>query len=87
MQRSALPITMPDDRRALAVALRGCAQPQETARMVFMRDSLTLDHLWMSPSLREDIEAHPRLRIVDEAALEFADDGTMTAPWPMSRPS
>ena len=87
MQRSALPITMPDDRRALAVALRGCAQSQETARMVFMRDSLTLDHLWMSPSLRDDIEAHPRLRIVDEAALEFDTTGTMLSPWKLRGPT
>lgn len=86
MQRSALPLTMADDRRAIAAVLRGCAQPQETARMVFMRDSLTLDRLWMSPSLREDIEAHPRLRIVDEAALEFDADGTMLSPWSMSSP-
>jgi hypothetical protein len=84
MQRSALPITMPDDRRALAVALRGCAQPQETARMVWMRDSLTLDHLWMSPSLQDDIQAHDRLEIVDETALDFAADGTMLSPWNMS---
>lgn len=85
MQRSALPLTMADDRRAIAAALRGCAQPQETARMVFMRDSLTLDHLWISPSLREQIEAHPRLQIVDESALEFDESGAMTAPWTLSR--
>lgn len=81
MHRVHLPITMADDRRALEVALRGCGEPQETARMVFIRDTLTLDRLWVSPSLRSTVEEHPRLRIVGETPLDFAEDGTMAHPW------
>ena len=81
MFRVSLPITMADDRRALQVALRGCGQPQATARMVFIRDTLTLDHLWVSPSLREAVESHPRLSIVDEVPLGFDGHGVMTTPW------
>jgi hypothetical protein len=81
MFRVSLPITLPDDRRALQVALRGCAQPAESARMVFIQDTLTLDKLWVSPSLRKAVEEHPRLSIVQETPLAFAANGFMTSPW------
>ena len=81
MYRTSLPMTLPDDRRALQVALRGCGEIQETARMVFIRDTLTLDHLWVSPSLRGVVEEHPRLMIVDETPLAFDANGVMTNPW------
>jgi hypothetical protein len=80
LQRVHLPITMADDRRALQVAMRGCKRPPDVAGMVFIRDTLTLDRLWVSPSLRAEVEAHPRLSIVDESPLAFAD-GLMTSPW------
>ncbi|MEZ4725744.1 MAG: hypothetical protein R3E79_01265 [Caldilineaceae bacterium] len=60
MYRTSLPLTMPDDKAALQVALRGCARPWADARMVFIQDTLTLDHIWVSPNLRKDVEAHPR---------------------------
>jgi hypothetical protein len=82
MFRVHLPITMPDDERALQTAVRGCAEPAEEARMVFIRDTLSLEHFFVSPSLRAVVEAHPRLRIVDEIPLSF-EDGTMMSPWQM----
>lgn len=81
MQRVSLPITMADDQRALQVALRGCGQPPELARLVFIQDTLTLNHLWVSPNLRPAVEAHPRLTVVGEAPLEFTADGLMVSPW------
>jgi hypothetical protein len=81
MFRVALPITMPSDRAALEVALRGCAQPQPAARMVFIRDTLTVDHLWVSPNLRQAVEEHPRLSILEETPLEFTANGVMRCPW------
>jgi hypothetical protein len=82
MFRVHLPITMPDDERALQVAVRGCAEAAEEARMVFIRDTLSLEHFFVSPSLRAVVEAHPRLRIVDEIPLSF-EAGTMMSPWQM----
>ena len=84
MFRVALPITMPDDQRALQVALRGCARPWADARMVFIRDTLTVDHLWVSPNLRGAVEEHPRLAILEEVPLQFAGDGTMACPWALA---
>ena len=84
MHRASLPITMADDRRAIQVAVRGCGQPYEAARIVLIRDTLTLDHLWVSPSLRPAVEAHPRLSALDEMPFTFSQDGTMTSPWQLT---
>jgi len=84
MFRVSLPITMPDDKRALEVSLRGCARPWADARMVFIRDTLTVDYIWVSPNLRQAVEEHPRLAVVEEVPLEFAVNGTMRCPWQLA---
>ncbi len=81
MWRVSMPITMADDRRALQVAIRGCARPPEAARMVFIRDTLALDRLWVSPNLRQAVNEHPRLKIVDEVPFTFGEHGNMVSPW------
>ena len=48
--RSHLPLTFADDQRALEVALRICAEPQDEARMVFIRDTLSLEDFYVSPA-------------------------------------
>lgn len=84
MFRVSLPITLPDDQRALQVALRGCARPFEDARMVFIKDTLSVDHLWVSPNLRQAVEEHPRLSVVGEIPLAFGAQGNMQSPWKLS---
>lgn len=81
MFRVSLPITMADDRRALQAAVRGCARPWETACIAFIRDTLTLNTLWVSPSFQTEVEEHPRLTIVGEVPLSFNDQGAMATPW------
>jgi hypothetical protein len=83
MYRVALPITLPDDARALQVSVRGCARPWDDARMVMIRDTLTLDKLWVSPNLRKAVEDHPRLNVVGEVPLKFDAQGVMKSPWEM----
>lgn len=84
MERVSLPITMADDRRALEVALRGCGQPQESARIAMIRNTLALGELWVSPGLRQAVEAHPRLSIKGQVPLTFNSHGMMTSPWDLS---
>lgn len=84
MFRMSLPVTMPDDKRTLQAALRGCARPFDEARMVFIQDTLAVDHLWVSPNLRDAVEEHPRLTIVGEVPLSFAAKGNMSSPWTLS---
>jgi hypothetical protein len=84
LKRSGIPITMADDRRAMEVAVRACgAEPGSDITFVFTRNTLTVEHLWVSPSLRAQVEAHPRLKIVGEVPLSFDENGTMTSPWQM----
>jgi hypothetical protein len=83
VQRGAIPLVLPSDQEALQVSLRCCGQPQATARIVLIRDTLTLDKLWVSPSLRPAIEAHERLSVIDEVPLNFDAAGAMTSPWEM----
>ena len=80
--RSHLPLTFADDERALEVSLRICAEPQDAAKMVFIRDTLTLEDFYVSPSLRAEVESHPRLTITGETPLSFTD-GVMQTPWQM----
>lgn len=81
MQRASLPITLADDRRALQVALRCCGQPPPAARLVFIKDTLALDRLWVSSSLRPVVEARPNLSVVEEVPLAFAAGGAIVSPW------
>lgn len=84
MARASLPLTLPDDRRALMAAVRGCGQPdQQAARWVFIHDTLSLGHFWVSPSLRPAVERQPRLRIIEEIPLRFDEWGQMVSPWEM----
>lgn len=85
MYRTSLPLTMPTDRSALEVAMRGCARPPADARMVFIDNTLMLENMWVSPNLREAVEDHPRLTIKSEHTLAFDTDGTMEWPWAMGR--
>ncbi len=81
MTRGHLPLTLPDDRRALMVAMRGCGMPDENVRMVFIENTLMLERIWVSPNLRAEVEAHPRLRVLSEISLEFDARGIMQSPW------
>lgn len=81
MQRASLPITMSDDRCALQVAVHGCGQPYEMARIVLIRDTLTLGRLWVSPILRRAVEDHPHLSVVSKVPLTFTPRGSMVSPW------
>lgn len=84
MWRASMPMTMTDDRRAIQACVLGCGEPAEEAKLVFIRNTLALDELWVSPNLSEEIEAHARLRTLDEVPLTFDSGGTMQSPWTFS---
>ena len=48
---------------------------------VFIRDTLTLDELWVSPNFSQAVEAHSRLSVLDEVPLTFDARGAMVSPW------
>ena len=80
--RSNLPIVMANDERALSAASHMCgtADPHQV-RFTLIRDTLALDRLYISPAMRAEAAAHPRLKIVGEVPLRFDALGAMTTPW------
>ena len=50
-------------------------------RLVFIRDTLSLDRLWVSANLREFVEEYPQLEVVAHRPLTFSPDGSMKSPW------
>lgn len=83
LQRHALPITMASDERALEVAVRCCARPADAARWLFIRNTLAVEELWVSESLRDTVAAHNELTILGETPLCFDAAGVMQSPWSM----
>lgn len=74
-----LPLVADTDQQAIAVALRGCARvdaPQ--ARVVRARNTLELADIWMTETMRDQVEAHPKMEVVGEPfAAEFDADGAL----------
>ena len=76
-QRAQIPMAMPTDRDAVAAAILTCGRADlENARVVRMPDTLDLEHLLVSESLRDQVEADAALEIVgDGAPMSFDDEG------------
>jgi len=76
-QRGQIPMAMPTDRDAVAAAILTCGRADlENARVVRMPDTLDLEHLLVSESLRDQVEADDALEIVgDGAPMSFDDEG------------
>jgi len=82
VERSSLPMVMADDRRAINVALNGCAQPLDRARIVFAADTLHVDRVWVAPWMAEEVAGRDDLVVEAEVPLSF-DAGRLTSPWDM----
>lgn len=74
-----IPPVMPNDRTAIRFALRGVTQfadSREIPRVIWIRNTLKLDHFWISESLLKDAEKIENLRVVGEAkSVEFDEKG------------
>jgi hypothetical protein len=78
-QRGQVPMTMPTDRSAIAAAILTCGRADlDRARVVRMRSTLDLEQLWVSESMRAEIEGHDRLSVVGESVpLSFDAAGAL----------
>jgi hypothetical protein len=84
MYRMSVPVVCADDYRAISAVVRGCGNPkQDQAKIMLINNTLELAHFWVSPSLRAEVEAHPRLSIEGEVPFTFGTDGNMISPWAM----
>jgi hypothetical protein len=78
-QRAQIPMAMPDDRSTIAAAILTCGRPDfEGVTLVRMRNTLDLEHLWVSESLRDQVLDHPGLEITGDAVpMAFDSDGRL----------
>jgi hypothetical protein len=82
-QRGQIPMAMPTDRSAIAAAILTCGRADlDQARVVRVRSTLDLEHLLVSNTLRDQVEADDRLSISgDPVPLAFDDEGNLLG-WP-----
>lgn len=83
MQRASLPIVMPNDKKAIQAAIRGCGRKPEAARIVFIENTLRTDHMWISPNMRIEADQKPQLSIGNEVPFGFTASGNLISPWIM----
>lgn len=75
-----IPLTLPTDRDVVEAALAQ-AKPGE-ARVVFIRNTLELGHLWVSEPLISKVEKTPGLELLGPAQpLPFDEQGNLTLNW------
>ncbi len=74
-----IPITLPTDRDVIAAALAGGNMAE--ARVVWIRNTLTLDQMWVSEALLPDVAASPSLELIGApASVTYDDQGALTLP-------
>jgi len=72
-----IPIALPTDQEAVAVALKPFAP--ETVRLVRIRDTAHLDTMWISEALLAETGQNPRLEIAGEPSeMAFDREGRLT---------
>ena len=72
-----IPMVMPDDRLAIQAAIRTATIPEPAAvRLAWVRDTLSLDRLYVSANMAADVDALPNAAVVGPARpLPFTPAG------------
>ena len=76
---ASVPLVANTDREAIALALRGCPKIEPVkAKIVRVRNTLELSEIWMSETMREEVEAHPRMEILQDGInVVFDNEGAL----------
>ena len=72
-----IPMVMPDDRLAIQAAIRTATISDPAAvRLAWVRDTLALDHVLVSPNMAAEVDARPNAQITGPAhPLPFTAEG------------
>ncbi len=78
-QRAQIPMAFATDRDTIAAAVATCGRADvDAVTLVRMRNTLDLEHLLVSESLRAAVDAHPDLETTGDAVpMEFGADGEL----------
>ena len=78
-EKAALPIHFPTDRQCLNACLKTIGMvPPEKVRLVRVKNTLAVEHLWISKALESDIHADGNIRIVSPwETLAFDEEGNL----------
>lgn len=78
LQRAFIPITMPTDEDAVALAIASLNLPDPlSARIARIRNTLHLDEMWLSEPLLGEVRDRPGVRVDRPAPLRFSVDGML----------
>jgi hypothetical protein len=81
-QRAQIPMAMATDRSAVAAAIQTCGRADvDAVTLVRMRNTLDLEHLLVSESLRAAVDADPDLEITGDAVPMAFDEEGRLQPW------
>ena len=74
-----IPIAMPTDQQAVQLAIKTLVRvKQGQARIVRIRDTLSIDKISVSEPMLTEVKQHPDMSIIGEPApFDFAPDGTL----------
>ena len=74
-----IPIAMPTDQQALQLAIKTLVRvKQDQARIVRIRDTLSIDKISVSEPMLAEVKQHPDMSIIGEPEpFDFAADGTL----------
>jgi hypothetical protein len=68
VQRAKLPIVLESDRQVVETALATLGGPApETARVIRIKNTLMLEHLWCSPAVVAEIQSRPGIEVLGPA--------------------
>jgi len=77
-----MPVVLPDDRQALLAAIRTSPLRPEGPRVVYVRDTLELEHLLVSEACRPLVEGRVDIEILsDPEPLRFDDRNRLQSPF------
>lgn len=79
IEKARVPMVMKDDKSTIGIGLQAAGLgPQEKPRMVIIKNTLELEHIYVSEGLLEEVKANPNLEITGELReMNFDDQGNL----------
>jgi hypothetical protein len=77
-----MPVVLPDDREAVLAGIRTSPIRPEGPRVVYVRDTLELEHVLVSEACRPLVQGRDGIEVLSGAEpLRFDDEGRLESPF------